>query len=102
EMKSAPAQAARTSAMGGARQSWNLYDPPHPPAALLDTDSVVSKIVHVSSGMAGTSAPKIVLAAAERSDGRLGETRILECQRAIHASIPAQTGGIKIQGVRRV
>jgi hypothetical protein len=52
--------------------------------------------------MAGTSAPKIVLAAVERSDRRLGETRILEYQRAIHASIPAQAGGIKVQGVRRV
>src|ERR1043165_9193842 len=68
----------------------DLYNPPHPPTALLDTDSVISKIVHISGGMAETLTPKIVLATVERTDGRLGETRILEHQRAIRASVPAQ------------
>ena len=83
-------------------RATDLYDPPHPPAALLDTDSVVSNIVDISSGMAGTIVPEIILAAVERSNRRLGETRILEHQRAIHASVPAQAGGVKLQGVRRV
>jgi hypothetical protein len=52
--------------------------------------------------MAETFTPKIVLATVERTDGRLGETRVLEHQRAIRASVPAQPAGIKVQGVRRV
>ena len=83
-----------------ATDAGDIDDPPHPPAALFDTDSVVSNIVHIGSGRTGTFTPKIVLAAVERSDRGVSEARVLEHQGAIRAPVPDQAGSIEIERMR--